>query len=254
MAMPAKLGNYSGVLLYPTTRVLWRSRDNGYTWSPAYVFHRGNRTWNPRSQEHQIIDIGEGRLAVYSRDDGARESQPESSTIVKRYSSDGGHTWSKYEINNTPFVSSKCAFSVKQDPYLENTCWMFWTYNDKQDEPAVNNQPRTRLGLAVSYDNTASWQYVMDVDDWGFPSYDTTSFELNRQAEGLEKIGQRQPYLQRDNRYANLGLWVTRDYLYLTARRRFRHGTHKFDDFCIFYTRVEKTKIKTYPEFPGTRY
>lgn len=254
MTMPGKLGNYSGVLFYPTTRVLWKSSDFGHNWLPVCVFHPDNRTWNPRSQEHQIIDLGKGKLAVYSRDDGARESKSESGTIVKRFSSDGGYTWSGYEINNTPFVSSKCAFSVKQDPYLENTCWMFWTYNDKQDEPDVNNQPRTRLGLAVSYDNTESWQYVMDVDDWGFPGYDTTTFELNRQAEGLEKIGQRQRYLQRDNRYANLALWVTPDYLYLTVRRRFWHGINKFDDFCIFYTRVEKSKIRTYPEFPGTRY
>jgi hypothetical protein len=125
---------------------------------------------------------------------------------------------------------------------------MFWTYNSKWDEPSVNNQPRTRSALAVSYDNTKTWQYVMEVDDWGFPKINTYS--------GAGDSDERQPpgYLQKDSCFTNLALWVTPDFLHLTKRRRFRHGEQKLDDFCIFYIRVEKTKINPYPEFPGTRY
>ena len=181
-------------------------------------------------------------LATYSRDDGARENLPESQTLVKRYSSDGGHTWSAYTINNTPFTASKGAFSVKQDLYTGQT-WMYWTNNSKDNEPSVINQPRTRMGLAVSYDSSKTWQYVMDVDDWGYPSLDSASME-----EGLPR------YLTKDNRFTNLAVWVGPKYLHLMARRRFRHGKEKIEDFCIFSTRLEKDKIEPYPQFPGTRY
>jgi hypothetical protein len=242
MAMPAKLSANAFGLYYPTTRVLWHADAEAREWEPIYVFHPGNTTWNPPSQEHQLVQISDSILALYARDDGAREGWPESQTLVKRWSSDGGRSWTPYERDNTPFVSSKCAFSVKQDPYTGQT-WMFWTYNDKDDEPSVNNQPRTRMGLAVSDDSTRTWRYVMDVDDWGYPSLDTVALQAGQPR-----------YLTKDNRFTNLAIWVDSDYLHLTARRRFRHGEESIEDFCIFYTRIEKRKIIPYPEFPGTRY
>jgi hypothetical protein len=84
MTMPGKLSNNSYGLFYPTTRVFWNSPDEGETWDYVYVFHRGSKTWNPRSQEHQIIEIQKDTLAVYSRDDGKRESKPESTVIPGR--------------------------------------------------------------------------------------------------------------------------------------------------------------------------
>ena len=90
----------------------------------------------------------------------------------------------------------------------------------------------------------------MDVDDWGFPTHGTTTFDY----DNAKKNERNERYIQKDNRYTNLSLWITEDYLFLTSRRRFRHGTERLEDFCIFYTRVEKSKINPYPDFPGTRY
>lgn len=242
MTMPGKLSANDYGLYYPTTRVLWHAKSAIDNWEPIYIFHPENKTWNPRSQEHQVIQASEKQLVLYSRDDGARENLPESETLVKRLSSDGGKSWSAYKQNSSKFISSKCAFNIKQDPFTGQT-WMFWTYNNKEDEPTANNQPRTRLGLAVSNDSANTWQYVMDVDDWGYPSRDAEAIKYDLPA-----------YLTKDNRFANLALWVGPRYLHLTVRRRFRHGKENIEDFCIFYTRIDKQKIIPYLEFPGTRY
>ena len=242
MTMPGKLSSNNFGLYYPTTRVLWHADHAADNWKPIYIFHSENKTWNPPSQEHQVIQVRDSVLALYARDDGARENWPESQTLVKRWSYNQGKDWSTYERNSSKFVSSKSAFSVKQDSYTGQT-WMFWTFNDKNDEPSVNNQPRTRLGLAVSEDSTKTWRYVMDVDDWGYPLLDSLSTR-NKMPR----------FLTKDNRFANLAIWIGPKYLHLTVRRRFRHGRKNIEDFCIFYTRVEKAKIVTYPEFPDTRY
>ena len=168
--MPGKLTlTTAGSIFYPTTRVLWRTDDFGNNWNPVYIFYPECTEWKCDTQEHSILEIEGSNLKLYGRDE-----RPGSLTLAQSISNDNGETWGEFEMNQSPFISSKCAFNAKRDPFDQDTYWVFWTFNNKEDEPQVNNTPRTRLGLAVSYDGMKTWQYAMDVDDWGYPSYDTT--------------------------------------------------------------------------------
>ncbi len=229
--MPDKLTQSSDGKIYAhINRKLYASNNEGETWEhliniPLYEAESRFKS----VQEMQMVELPDNTLKTYARD--GREG---AHTLVEGISIPGEFWNDLKEVkNNTPFVAPKCAFNVEQDRFNPGHYYMFWTYNNRNNEPSVNNLPRTRLGLAVSYDGTKTWQYVMDVDDWGYPS---TGFE------------------EKDNRYANHALHVGEKYIYLSVKRRNPIGKKKHADTQAFYVRIDKSKIETYPEFPGTRY
>ncbi len=229
--MPDKLMQTEGGAIYGALqRNLYVSRDAGRHWElviPYPLYEAESRFKSV--QEMQSVELPNGHLKTYARD-----GRLPANTLVAGLSIPGVR-WNDLneELNNTPFVAPKCAFSVERDRYQPNHYYMFWTYNDRNDEPSVNNLPRTRLALAVSYDGTKTWKYVMDLDEWGYPS---TGFG------------------DKDNRYANHAMHVGKDFIYLTVKRRNPIGKTKHEDGHVWFTRVEKSKIQVYEAFPGTQY
>ncbi len=229
--MPDKLTQAStGEIYMSLQRNLYVSKDEGKSWTLLIPFPLYGAASRYKSvQEMQLVELPDETFKTYARD--GREG---ANTLAMGKSTPGVH-WSdlKDEMNNTPFVAPKCAFSVERDAYNPQHYYMFWTYNDRDDEPSVNNLPRTRLGLAVSYDGTQTWQYVMDVEEWGYPS------------TGSE---------DKDNRYANHAMHVGEKYIFLTVKQRNPIGEKKHADCQVWFTRIEKAKIKAYDAFPGTHY
>ncbi len=228
--MPDKLTQMTDGAIYGSLqRTLYVSHDEGGHWTPTDSFPLYDAPSRYKSvQEMQLIELPDSTLQIYARDgrEGAR-------TLAKSAAKIGQGNPLRDEMNNTPFVSPKNGFNVQRDPYHPNHYYIFWTYNDRRDEPAVNNLPRTRLALAMSYDGAKSWQYAMDVEEWGYPSAG---------------------YQYKDNRYANLALHVGPQYLYLTTKRRNPIGREKHADTQVWLTRVDKGKIDPYKSFPGTHY
>jgi len=228
--MPGKLTQVTGGTIYGSLqRTLYASEDNGATWTKVDSFPLYDAPTRYVSvQEMQLIELPDQTFKIYARD-----GRPGAKTLAMGRAAKGKWNDLNNEINTTSFVSPKNAFNVQRDPYHLNRYYMFWTYNDRRDEPSVNNLPRTRLALAVSYDGAQSWQYAMDVEEWGYPS---GGFQY------------------KDNRYANLALHVGPQYLYLTAKRRNPIGKVKHADTQVWFTRVDKSKITPYEQFPGTHY
>ncbi len=228
--MPKKLTQASDGTIYGSLqRVLYVSHDEGERWVAIDSFPLYDAPSRYKSvQEMQLVELPDGTLKIFARDgrEGAR-------TLAMGTFEVGQKNYLQDTISNTPFVSPKNAFNVQRDPYQPNHYYMFWTYNDRADEPSVNNLPRTRLALAVSYDGTQTWQYVMDIEEWGYPTGG---------------------YQYKDNRYANLALHVGKEYLFLTAKQRNPIGKEKHADTQVWFTRVDKSKIKPYERFPGTHY
>ena len=229
--MPDKLTQAStGEIYMSLQRNLYLSKDEGKSWTLMIPFPLYQAESRYKSvQEMQLVELPDKTFKTYARDGRA------GANTLAVGKSIPGVRWNdlKDEMNNTPFISPKCAFSVEKDAYHPDHYYMFWTYNDRNDEPSANNLPRTRLALAVSYDGTQTWQYVMDVDEWGYPS---TGFE------------------DKDNRYANHAIHVGEKYIFLTVKRRNPIGKEKHADTEVWFTRVEKAKIKPYNAFPGTHY
>ena len=228
--MPGKLTQVTDGTIYGSLqRNLYASKDEGATWTKVDSFPLYDAPTRYVSvQEMQLIELPDHTFQIYARD-----GRPRARTLAMGRAEKGRWNDLQNEMNNTPFVSPKNAFNVQRDPYHPHHYYMYWTYNDRQNEPSVNNLPRTRLALAVSYNGTETWQYAMDVEEWGYPS------------GGAQ---------YKDNRYANLALHVGPKYLYLTAKRRNPIGKVKHADTQVWFTRIDKNKIKPYEHFPGTHY
>jgi len=228
--MPDKLIQASEGTIYGSLqRVLYHSQDEAESWLPIDTFPLYDAPTRYVSvQEMQLVELPDRSFKIYARD-----GRDGSHTLAMGRAKEGAWNDLKGQMNNTPFVSPKNAFNIQQDPHEPGHYYAFWTYNDRNDEPSVNNLPRTRLALSVSYDGAQSWQYVMDVEEWGYPT------------AGPQ---------YKDNRYANLAMHVDEKYIYLTAKQRDPIGEKKHADTNVWFTRVEKSKIQPYPQFPGTHY
>ena len=188
--MPDKLMQASNGKVYGAIqRNLYVSDDEGHHWQKVIPYPLyGAESRYVSVQEMQLVELPDERFKTYARD--GREGAQTLAVGISNPNSNWNDL--KDEMNNTPFVAPKCAFNVEWDAYHSDHYYMFWTYNDRDDEPLVNNLPRTRIALAVSYDGTKTWQYAMDVDEWGYPS---TGYE------------------DKDNRYANHAIHVGKDYI-----------------------------------------
>ncbi|HBF15669.1 MAG TPA: hypothetical protein DDW30_08350 [Clostridiales bacterium] len=132
-------------------------------------------------QEGSIVELEDGKLRLYARTD--------SGFLLYSDSSDQGKTWDT-DMKTSGFASVVSAFNVTKDR-ASGAIYLAWEYNNICDSEAIQ-YPRTRVGLAVSYDNAASWQYLGDID------------ELN-QVMALEFT------------HWNIGVWVTEKHVYVTV-------------------------------------
>ncbi len=188
---------------------IYYSDDEGVTWTRAKSeFSQKNTGTN--LQEGMIVELDNGVLRMYARNDQG--------FLVYSDSYDNGVTW-EMDMKNSNFASVVSAFNVTKD-YENNAIYMAWEYNNTNDCATIQF-PRTRLGLAVSYDDGKTWYYVGDFDE---------ANDYNFKYFG----------------HWNIGVWVTEDSVFLSA------GKQGFTDKWHNYTvRISKDSIQPLARFTG---
>lgn len=165
------------------TNWIYYSDNDGMTWKKSKT-EFNQKTTGMNIQEGCIVELREGVLRFYARNDCG--------FLVYSDSYDGGKTWDT-DMKFSDFASVVSAFNVAKDPKT-GAIWMTWEYNNINDCMIIQ-YPRTRIGLAVSYDNAASWQYIGDID-------------------GLNQCD------FRSVAHWNLGMWITDDAVFVTGGKQ----------------------------------
>ena len=188
--------NIGGLMIYYTDR-------EGYMWkSSKSVFNQ--QTTGLNLQEGCVVELEAGHLRMYARSDCG--------FLYYTDSYDNGVTWSmNFEPSN--FASVVSAFNVVKDP-VSGAIYMAWEYNNCNDNTTVQ-LPRSRIGLAVSYDNAKSWYYIGDMDDANHTNYNSSL-------------------------HMNIGIAVTSDAVYVTASKR---STEAEDRWYNYMVRIDKDRI-----------
>lgn len=160
---------------------VYYSDDDGRTWQAAKEYVSIYNT-GVNVQESKVVMLPDGTPRLYSRTDRG--------FLYYCDSHDGGYTWDT-DLTISQFASVLCAFNIERDPYT-GKYYCMWVYNNK-NENQTKQYPRFRMALAVS-DDCEQWEYLMDVDEFDYTG--------NIQ-----------------NRFANLGIDIYEDAIYLNANR-----------------------------------
>ncbi|MBQ7346361.1 MAG: exo-alpha-sialidase [Clostridia bacterium] len=140
---------------------IYYSDDEGRTWQKSSsVFKQSTTGLN--LQEGMIVELGNGKFRMYARNDCG--------FLYYSDSADNGETWSM-KLCPSNFASVVSAFNVVKDKST-GAIYLAWEYNNTNDNIVVQ-YPRSRVGLAVSYDNAETWYYVGDIDEQEQLSYGT---------------------------------------------------------------------------------
>ncbi|MBF0233176.1 MAG: exo-alpha-sialidase [Desulfamplus sp.] len=151
------------------------SDDFGKTWKQA-ITELNYANTGKNICEISIIELPGGILKLYGRGDGG--------SLWETTSEDGGVTWD-FNLKRTKIVSTLCAFNLQRDPE-SGYYYIYWNY-DNVYEYIPNNltmefrgtylawrqMPRCRTALAVSRDNTYTWDFIgtmyseEDASIWG---------------------------------------------------------------------------------------
>lgn len=160
---------------------VYYSDDDGRTWQSSKEYISIYNT-GVNIQESKVVILPDGTPRLYSRTDRG--------FLYYCDSPDGGYTWD-YDLKLSQFASVLCAFNIERDPYT-GKYYAMWVYDNK-NEHQTKQYPRYRMALAVS-DDCEQWEYLMDVDEFDYqsPTY---------------------------NRFANLGIDIYEDVIYLNANR-----------------------------------
>lgn len=222
-------------------RVIY-SDDDGETWQ------RASPSWPAAyPNEGKVVDWGEGRLRIIARPRGkltwqGRNDTPCVDCVAYCESTDGGLTWGAWACFDIP--TNTTSLNAREDPSDPDKIYLVWNYNLSAHEPnscgPQEVSPRTRQALARYSKRTGHWEYIMDVDDWEYPSY----------------AG---PVTQ-DSRYMNHTLFIDKEYIYIDIHRanayaqscHFEHKTLGYEG--TYFLRKAKKDIVPYPAFPPLHY
>lgn len=105
-------------------------------------------------QESRVVELPDGTLRLYTRTDEG--------FLYYSVSTDNGETWTA-EMWPSEFISVLSAFNIEYEPST-GYYYMAWEYNNKNDNRTFQ-YPRTRTGLAVSYDGMETWEYIGDIHE-----------------------------------------------------------------------------------------
>jgi hypothetical protein len=219
------------------------SDDDGETWQRAFP------EWPAAyPNEGKMVDWGGGKLRIIARPRGkvtwqGRNETPCVDCVSYCESSDGGQTWGDWAcFDNLP--TNTTSLNAREDPYDSDKIYLVWNYNLAAHEPnscgPQEVSPRTRQALAWYSKRSKTWAYLMDVDDWEYPSYAGP--------------------ITQDTRYMNHTLFIDRDYVYLDIHRanaysQSCHFEHKSDHYeGTYFLRKAKKDLVPYSAFPPLHY
>lgn len=185
---------------------VYYSDNEGRLWKKSESLFN-QKTTGENLQEGVIVELPGGVLRMYARND--------SGFVVYSDSHDNGKTWDMdMKVSNFPSVVS--AFNARND-FETGAIYLAWEYNCSNDATTIQF-PRTRVGMAVSYDGAQTWEYVGDFD------------ELN-------------DVNNRSWTHMNIGMWVTSESVFATVAKQ-------IDGVWYNYTvRIAKDGIRTSARF-----
>jgi len=200
------------------------SDDDGRTWTGSNLLGLDGKLYTEddearmdaantgiNCQESRVLEMPDGTLRLYARTDNG--------FLYYSVSTDRGETFSA-KMYPSEFISVLSAFNIERDPYT-GYYYCAWEYNNKNDDPKFQS-PRTRTGLAVSYDGAKTWEYVGDI-------HETRS--------------------QIASTHANIGLKATKNAVYVTTVYR-NDIDAKGNTLGVGYlVRVDKDTMKTTERF-----
>lgn len=177
----------------------------GYMWKKAKGGNFSLQETGYALCEGDAVELESGHLRMFARS--------ELGYLYYCDSYDNGETWNLDELKPSNFPSVSSCFGIDKDP-VSGAIYLAWEYNNNNDNSTVQ-YPRSRAGLAVSYDNGATWCYVGDIDE---ANHINTSTWL----------------------HMNLGVSVTSDAVYVTVAKR---SAESEDVWYNYMVRVEKDSI-----------
>lgn len=189
---------------------IYYSDDGGRTWTESTT-RLDWETFGVNLQETSIIELSDASLKAISRSDGGY--------LMESLSVDGGVSWSS-PTNIPGLHTSLCAFSLDRDRETGDI-YLFWEYTNPADSMTAPQMPRNRAAVAVSRDDTATWQFLADVDDF--------------MVDGDE-----------ENHHMNQSLTFDEGQLWLTAARQDKGG-----HFGLYAWHVDLDKLGEGGPLPG---
>jgi len=137
------------------------SDDEGETWTESQTL-MDTRNHGVNIQEIRIVDMPEeNRVRMYGRSWRGFIQYVEST--------DGGVTFDQ-NWHHSEFLAAMCTFCVMRDNSEEQTYYALFNYDGENAWSGRYSNPRNRLVLAVSYDGCKTWEFAMDVINFGdFP-------------------------------------------------------------------------------------
>ncbi len=136
---------------------IWWSDDGGLTWEESDTFIEETLN-NVNTQEACFVDMPEeGRYRIFARTDR--------NFIYFAESTDDCKTFDQYNMKPSPFKSTCTTFKIRRDINEDQTYYALWAYDVETSWQFSRNEPRNRVGLAVSYDGMKTWEYVQSVFD-----------------------------------------------------------------------------------------
>ncbi|WP_257669245.1 sialidase family protein [Parapedobacter tibetensis] len=199
---------------------IYYSDDEGKTWNQSKN-DSDDFTKLSRYAEGKVIQTSDGTLRLYT---------PWTHAHSVRYSEshDNGETW-KGDFALDQFRNARSSFALIQDMYASRpTFYMVWVYNNMYDTDIVF-LPRSRLGLARSYDGI-NWEYMMDVERWISPA--------KKDRRIITQI-------------LDPSLTATDKYLYVTIGRSDRAADNGHNHQRLRVYRIEKAKLHPYATWPN---
>jgi len=133
---------------------VYYSDSEGMMWRPSKSVLNASTANGMNIQEGVAVELEAGHLRLYARSD--------TGFLYYVDSNDNGTTW-ETEWKITQFISPLSAFNVVKDT-TTGAIYIAWEYSNTNNYGAIQ-APRSRVALAVSYDNTNTWKYVGDIDD-----------------------------------------------------------------------------------------
>jgi hypothetical protein len=198
---------------------IYYSDDEGFTWERSKS-DSDDFTELSRYAEGKVIQTSDGPLRLYT---------PWTTAPSIRYSEshDNGITW-QGDFALEQFRNSRSSFALIQDTYEQRpTYYMVWVYNNPDDNDIIF-LPRSRLGLARSYDGK-NWEYLMDVERWISPA--------RKDRRTIVQI-------------LDPSLTATDKYLFVTIGRSDRIGKSGHNHQRLRVYRIEKDKLRPYRFWP----
>lgn len=137
------------------------SDDEGETWTESQTL-MDTRNHGVNIQEIRIVDMPEeNHIRMYGR------TWRGFIQYVDSY--DNGVTFDQ-NWRHSPLLAGMCTFCLMRDNSEEQTYYALFNYDGENAWSGRYSNPRNRLVLAVSYDGCKTWEFAMDVINFGdFP-------------------------------------------------------------------------------------